>query len=261
MELRNAAIVLEDGTVIEGKSFGAKKISGGELVFHTGMSGYQEILSDPSYSGQIVVMTYPHIGNYGINAEDRESSTLHLSGFVVGQYQPLHRHWRSEESLHDHLHRFDVPGIFDVDTRMLTRKIRNQGSMKAVITSLEDLDQAKEMLLEMPPMEGQNLIAKVSTSKSYVWKSQDMSTGKGSLVVIDCGVKYNILRCFEELGISCVVLPPDSTREEILEYKPSGIFLSNGPGDPAAIEGLPAVVESFFGELPIFGICLGHQML
>ncbi|MEZ4704825.1 MAG: glutamine-hydrolyzing carbamoyl-phosphate synthase small subunit [Bdellovibrionota bacterium] len=260
MELKKAAIYLEDGTRLEGKSFGSNVTQGGEIVFHTGMTGYQEILTDPSYCGQIVVMTYPHIGNYGIHGADNESSSVHLSGFVVGDYPQKHKQWRSETSLHQFLMDHNIPGIFDVDTRMLTRKIRDRGSMRALI-SCEDLDTAKKKLSQVPSMEGQNLIHQVACKEPYVWENRTSQTHPITIVVVDCGIKWNILRSFDQLGVRCVVVPPLITAEAILSYKPNGLFLSNGPGDPAAVEGLPSVVEQLFGKMPIFGICLGHQML
>ncbi len=253
-----AKIALEDGTIFEGYSFGANGTRFGETVFNTSMTGYQEILTDPSYKGQIVAMTYPLIGNYGINSEDVESKRLFVEGFVVKEYSRIASNWRSQKSLDTYLKENDILGIAGIDTRALTRHIRLQGTMKTVI-STEDLDETSliEKAKASPGLIGRDLVKEVTSGRIQNWNGE----GKYKVVVIDCGVKFNILR--ELAGCSCqvIVVPAKTTSEEILKMKPDGVLLSNGPGDPQGVFYVVEMVKKLIGKLPIFGICLGHQML
>lgn len=257
-ESKKAKIVLEDGTVFSGCSFGACGEKCGEIVFNTSMTGYQEILTDPSYKEQIVTMTYPLIGNYGVNCEDVESRKVFLEGFVVREYSRISSNWRSQKSLDEYLKENNILGIEGVDTRALTRHIRLKGAMKAVI-STEGLDEKKLMdkLNFYPGLIGRDLIKDVTTDKVYSWNEK----GNYKVVVIDCGVKFNILRKLEEKGCEVRVVPYYMSSEEILEQRPDGILLSNGPGDPAGINYVVETVRKILGKVPIFGICLGHQIL
>ncbi|HID96182.1 MAG TPA: glutamine-hydrolyzing carbamoyl-phosphate synthase small subunit [Candidatus Latescibacteria bacterium] len=253
-----ALIALEDGRVFEGESFGASGERAGEVVFNTSMMGYQEILTDPSYKGQIVTMTYPLIGNYGVNEEDVESSKPWVEGFIVKEYSRIASNWRSQQRLDEYLKEHNIIGIEGVDTRALTRHIRVAGAMKAVI-STEDLD--RESLVkkakDSPGLIGRDLVKEVTSSQIQHW-SED---GRHRVVVIDCGVKFNILRELVNNGCRAIVVPAKTKAEEILELKPDGLLLSNGPGDPAGVPYVVETVKQFIGRLPIFGICLGHQML
>lgn len=256
--LRKAKIALEDGRVFSGFSFGTSREAYGEVVFNTSMSGYQEILTDPSYKGQIVTMTYPLIGNYGINPEDVESRKPFLEGFVVKECSCITSNWRSQKSLDEYLKENNIVGIEGIDTRALTRHIRLQGAMKAVI-SIEDLDDESlvKKAKESPGLIGRDLVKEVTSKKLQVWNNK----GKYKVIVIDCGVKFNILR--ELAGNNCQVtfLPAKTDARSILNMKPDGLLLSNGPGDPAGVPYVVETVKKLLGKLPIFGICLGHQML
>ena len=256
-----AKIALEDGRIFEGVSFGAARERIGEVVFNTSMFGYQEILTDPSYKGQIVAMTYLLIGNYGVNAEDVESRKPCVEGFVVREYSRVASNWRSEKSLDDYLREHDVVGIEGIDTRELTSHIRLQGAMKAVI-STEDVEDRRLVgkAKDSPGLIGRDLVKEVTCEQTYFWGNRE--TGRLKVVVIDCGVKYNILRELSRIGCRVVVVPAKTAAGEILWMNPDGVLLSNGPGDPA---GVPYVVDTVRQllecELPIMGICLGHQML
>ncbi|MDD5634714.1 MAG: glutamine-hydrolyzing carbamoyl-phosphate synthase small subunit [Candidatus Omnitrophica bacterium] len=253
-----AKIVLEDGRCFEGVSFGASGETFGEVVFNTSLAGYQEILTDPSYKGQIVTMTYPLIGNYGINYEDMESRKPFVEGFIVKENSRIASNWRSQKTLADYLKENNIVAIEGVDTRALTRHIRLKGSMKAVI-STKDLDE-KNLLKKVkkaPGLVGRDLVKEVTAGKLIPWNEK----GKYRVIVLDCGVKYNILRILAEKDCEVIVVPADTKAEDILQKSPDGVMLSNGPGDP---EGVPYVVENvkkIIGKVPIFGICLGHQML
>jgi carbamoyl-phosphate synthase small subunit len=270
-----AMLALEDGTVFRGESFGAKGERVGEVVFNTSMTGYQEILTDSSYKGQIVVMTYPLIGNYGCNDLDLESDGPQVEGFVVREYTARPSNWRSQESLTDFLGRHGVVGIQGVDTRALTRKLRIYGVMRGVI-STEDLDPDSlvEKARSAPPMEGSDLVRFVTCDEPYRWEGggtvnpvQGCDEGRSDpprfrVVAVDCGIKHNILRLLHDHGCSITVVPATTSSREILGYDPDGIFLSNGPGDPAALPYLVETVRELIGTgKPIFGICLGHQIL
>jgi carbamoyl-phosphate synthase small subunit len=258
-----AILALEDGTIFKGKSFGATGERFGEVVFNTSMTGYQEVITDPSYKGQIVAMTYPLIGNYGVNKEDVESRKPFLEGFVVKEYSKISSNWRSRKSLGDYLEENNIIGIEGIDTRQLTLHIRQAGAMKAVL-STQDFD--GKLLVERARnsagLVGIDLVKEVTIDKKYVWSD---GTGKSKkqfdIVVIDCGVKYNILRQLLKNNCKVIVVPAKTTAEEILKIKPDGLFLSNGPGDPAAVPYVVETTKKLLEKLPIFGICLGHQML
>jgi len=274
---RSALLVLEDGSTYHGRAFASSGETWGEVVFNTGMTGYQEIITDPSYKGQIVTMTYPLIGNYGINPEDMESGGIHLEGFIVKEYQPQPSNWRSRMSLKEFLESHGKLGVEGIDTRALTRRIRLAGAMRGILsTETEDIDLLLERVRAYPGLVGRDLIKEVTCTQPYLWKngapqslpSTDLPkshSGEGAgrlrVVVLDCGVKYNILRNLEKLGCEVLVLPATATGKEILSYSPDGVLLSNGPGDPAALPYIVEAAEHILGKVPIFGICLGHQIL
>jgi carbamoyl-phosphate synthase small subunit len=253
-----AALALEDGTIFRGSSFGATGQKSGEVVFNTSMAGYQEILTDPSYKGQIVTMTYTLIGNYGTNSEDVESRKPFVEAFVVRECSGLASSWRSEKTLDEYLKDNDIIGIEGIDTRALTRHIRLEGAMKAVI-STEDLDDTSliEKAKTSPGLIGRDLVREVTSDKAGDWNKQ----GKLKVVVLDCGVKFNILRELAACGCRVVVVPANTGAKEILKLKPDGVLLSNGPGDPAGVPYVVETVKGLIGRIPIFGICLGQQML
>jgi carbamoyl-phosphate synthase small subunit len=272
---RIAKLALEDGTVFTGTAFGAVDLpapTAGEVVFNTGMTGYQEILTDPSYSGQIVTMTYPHIGNYGVNLEDLESTKVQVAGFVVRELAHRESNYRSNKKLEQWLADQGVLGIAGIDTRALTRKLRIDGAMRGVISASE-LDDARlvEIARNSPSMNGANLAEVVSPECDRTWDETlgnwrpiqgDVAADKRRRVVaIDCGVKNNILRNLADRNCELVVVPHDASAKEILEHKPDGLFVSNGPGDPAAVTATIDTLRELRDKLPIFGICLGHQML
>ncbi len=251
-------IALEDGTIFEGNSFGAPGERTGEVVFNTSMTGYQEILTDPSYKGQMVTMTYPLIGNYGVNKEDIESSRPQVEGFIVKECSRITSNWRAEQSLEDYLKENDIIGVEGIDTRALTKHIRIAGAMKAII-STQDLDSSSliEKAKASPGLVGRDLVKEVTSKESYDWNNY----GKYRVVVIDCGVKYNILRELAKNGCQVTVVPAGMTADEILQFKPDGLLISNGPGDPAGVPYVAKTVKQLLGRLPIFGICLGQQIL
>ncbi len=261
MKLKKCKILFENGQILEGHSLGKIGLTGGEVCFNTGMTGYQEILTDPSYSGQIINMTYPHIGNYGVNDEDVESSRVQCAGFIVKQACDFPSNFRSVSSLDSYLNENEVVGIQDVDTRMITRLIRDEGAMNAVICSDEtQLPNLKNYLDELPNMNGLDLAKDVTCSEAYTFcKSTDSNGYK--IAAIDFGIKLNILRILKDFGCEIKVFPADTTSDEILEYNPDGLFLSNGPGDPEACTYAIQTVKELLGVKPIFGICLGHQIL
>ncbi len=274
-----ALIALEDGRIFEGRSFTGPGEVSGELVFNTSMTGYQEILTDPSYKGQIVTMTYPLIGNYGVTPEDEESLGIHLSAFVVREYEEDYSNWRATGDLGSYLKRHGILGIEQVDTRAITRHIRLAGAMKAVI-STEDLDEVSlvKKAKDSPGLVDADLATLVTCKRPYVWERgkilelDDVSPDRLSrlesaeqasfrIAIIDCGLKFNQLRLFAKRGCQCVVFPATVQAEQLLACEPSGIFLSNGPGDPAAVHHVIETVKELVGKRPIFGICLGHQIL
>lgn len=271
-----ALLVLADGSAYHGWSFGAPGTTIGEVVFNTGITGYQEVLTDPSYRGQIITFTYPELGNTGVNPEDEESSRPQIKGAIARNICTRPSNWRSTESLPDYLKRHDIPGIYGIDTRALTRRIRSAGAMNGAI-STEILDPA-DLLLQVqkaPSMAGLNLVKEVTTQTVYEWSDPTDSIWEFSatqtlpnekpltVVAIDFGIKRNILRRLASYGCRIIVVPVDTPVEEILKYNPDGIFLSNGPGDPAVvtegIETTKALLKSY--QKPMFGICMGHQIL
>jgi len=269
---RTAKLALEDGTVVTGRSFGAEGERAGEAVFNTSLMGYQEILTDPSYKGQIVVMTYPLIGNYGINTEDVESAVPCVEGFVVRELSRVRSNFRSTADLDTYLEEHGIPGIEGVDTRMLTRRIRIYGAMRAVLSTV-DLDDGSlvEKARSSAQMEGRDLVKVVTPKQPYDWNEPFTSEfaphlgwkpkRKYRVVVMDYGCKRSILRYLVEAGCSLRGVPATATAEEVLALEPDGVFLSNGPGDPAALDYAIAAIRGLVGRVPIFGICLGHQLL
>ena len=251
-------IALEDGAIFEGTSFGASGEKTGEVVFNTSMTGYQEILTDPSYKGQIVTMTYPLIGNYGVNEADFESSKPRAEGFIVKEYSRIYSNWRAENNLDDLLKEHGIIGLEGIDTRALTKHIRIAGAMKAVI-STESFERKNliNKAKSSPGLVGQDLVKEVTSEKYYDWNKK----GGRRVIVIDCGVKYNILRELSARECRVTVVPARTTAAEILEFKPDGLLISNGPGDPAEAPYVVETTKQLLGRLPIFGICLGHQIL
>lgn len=253
-----AILMLEDGTKFLGRSFGSIGKTFGEVCFNTGTTGYQEILTDPSYAMQIVTMTAPHIGNYGINDEDVESNKIQVSGFVIKEESTLTSNWRSQNSIGEYLRSENIVGIKDIDTRSLTIHLRNHGAMNGVICSEEyDKNILRQELNNYPSMKGMDLAKIVSTKNEFIYSKKGMK----KVVVLDFGVKKNILRIFQKLDCCVTVLPANTSAEKILSLNPDGIFLSNGPGDPAAVTYAIETVKTLLGNKPIFGICLGHQIL
>ena len=261
--MKEAILYLEDGKHFIGQVLGASGETTGEVVFNTAMSGYQEILTDPSYAGQIVTMTYPLIGNYGVNDEDGESKKVFLKGFIAKEFCRTYSNYRATKSLLQYLEENQILALEGIDTRALTRHLRIFGAMKGLISTEEfDLARLKAKLSQVPSMEGSDWVQEVSTSHKYVWPA-DSSHGKVlfRVAAIDCGIKLNILRILSGLGCEIHVFPAKATFSDIQAVKPHGLFISNGPGDPAAVKYVIKTVQEFFGKLPIFGICLGHQIL
>ncbi|MDP1807983.1 MAG: glutamine-hydrolyzing carbamoyl-phosphate synthase small subunit [Actinomycetota bacterium] len=257
-----AILALEDGTVFRGFSYGAPGETTGEVVFNTSMIGYQEILTDPSYAGQIVTMTYPMIGNYGVNEEDDESNKIWVSGFVVREGVGSYSNWRATGGLEDRLKREGIVGIQEIDTRALTKRIRTVGAMRGIISST-DLSPAGLVAKAngAPGLLGQELVRRVTAGEAYEWQTGSRGKNRFKVVAIDYGIKTNILRSLEKIGCSVTVLPATASREDVLSLGPDGIFLSNGPGDPGEVEYAIRVIKELLGVKPIFGICLGHQLL
>lgn len=267
-----ALLVLEDGTVFKGYAFAGRGRSLGEVVFNTAMTGYQEVLTDPSYKGQIVAMTYPLTGTYGINDDDMESAAVQVEGFIVKEYQDFASNWRSNRTLADFLNEHGKIGIEGIDTRALTRHIRLAGAMRGVIAT--DTDRVSELLDQVqayPGLTGIDMVQHVTCQKPYRWRNGPLpATTRPTwsedhpglrVATLDCGVKYNILRKLEQTGCQVIVFPAHTKAEEILATKPDGIFLSNGPGDPAALDYVVDTVKDLLGKRPVFGICLGHQVM
>jgi carbamoyl-phosphate synthase small subunit len=288
--MNQALIALEDGRAFHGEGFGAPGTTVGEICFNTSMTGYQEVLTDPSYRGQIVTMTYPLIGNYGVNNLDGESREPHVRGFVVGELSQISSSWRASGSLGDYLKKWNVCGIQGIDTRALTKHLRVRGAMRACLsTEIKEPLEAVQRALNSPPMTGSDYVKEVTTREPYEWDpedklSRDWTIVKGSgehpgevlengqvlkplppirrkVVAYDYGIKFNILRRLRQHGCKVTVVPATTTAEEVLAMKPDGVFLSNGPGDPGALPYLSDELKKLFGRCPIFGICLGHQLL
>ncbi len=255
-----AILAIEDGTVLEGRAVGAQGEATGELVFNTSMTGYQEVITDPSYAGQVVTMTYPLIGNYGVNDEDIESRQPFLRGFVMHEccFEPSS--WRSQKSLPEYLKQNGIVAIDGVDTRRITTLLRTQGAKKVCI-STEDSDHERlvQKAKDSPDMAGSDYVKEVTVDEAYEWDQE--SDGKHHVVAIDYGIKYNILRLLTEYGCRVTVVPATTSSDEILSLEPDGVFLSNGPGDPAALPYVYPAIEGLIGKKVIFGICLGHQVL
>ncbi len=270
-----ALLMLADGTSFEGWSFGAKGTTLGEVVFNTGMTGYQEVLTDPSYCGQIVTFTYPELGNTGVNLDDEESSHPQVKGVIARNITHRPSNWRSTESLPDYLMRHNIIGIYGLDTRALTRKIRSVGAMNgAISTEILDYTELLRRVQLTPSMAGLNLVKEVTTKEVYEWSTptdshwefnpRNKKTDQETLTVVavDFGVKRNILRRLASYGCRVIVVPANTPAEEILKYNPDGIFLSNGPGDPSAVEeGIEVTKALIKAGKPTFGICMGHQIL
>jgi carbamoyl-phosphate synthase small subunit len=262
-----AHLVLADGTRFSGIRFGAEGVATGEAVFTTGMTGYEEVLTDPSYCGQIVTMTAPQIGNTGINLEDGEAKRPALRGFVLRELSAVESNWRTKESLDAYLRRQGVVGISGVDTRTLTRHIRDHGAQLAALGT-EDPATLHDRAKAATPMIGLDLTGEVTTSKPYswtegsgVWSQQREGARPWHVVAVDFGVKLNILRCLVDEGCKVTVVPATATADDVLALEPDGVFLSNGPGDPAAVTAGIGTVRALLGKRPIFGICLGHQLM
>ena len=282
----DAVLALEDGTIYRGKGFGASAEACGEVCFNTSMTGYQEILTDPSYKGQIVTMTYPQIGNYGVNLQDVESWRPHVAGFVIRELSRVVSNWRADFSLPEYLEKYGLPGIEGIDTRALTKRLRVRGAMKGFISTKGLSDQeALERARNWPGIVGVDYVKEVTHKEPFLWDEQDQQSAafklvhgpspadarnmRGALppadvpiVAYDFGMKYNILRRLRQRGFKVQVVPANTPAKEVLKYKPAGIFLSNGPGDPAALGHIVGEVKELVETgVPIFGICLGHQIL
>ena len=271
----SAKLALEDGTVYSGIAFGAIGEVDGEVCFNTSMTGYQEILTDPSYRGQIVAMTYPQIGNYGVNLEDVESSRPHLAGFIVRELSRQHSNFRADGDLHSYLERYNIVGIAGIDTRSLVRRIRTKGAMKGVLSSVDDVDESLVAKAKSSPgLVGRDLVREVVSNETRAWNeslsewaeivaTKPNEASRPRIVALDFGMKWNIARHLYHLGCDVVIMPgTHATADQVLAENPDGVFLSNGPGDPEpltyAIETIRGILES---EKPVFGICLGHQLL
>jgi len=264
----DAILYLERGHLFEGLGFGAEVCKGGEAVFNTGMTGYQEIFTDPSYCRQIVVMTYPHIGNTGVNSDDPESKRMDLSGVVTRQFCAEASSWRSRETLGQYLANGGIPIISDIDTRAVTQILRSEGAQRAVIFP-KDLAKGKALsdfaqvaLKDVPDMEGQELVSLVSTKDPYEFTlSEESRSDAGTFVVYDYGVKSNILRHLKRRRFKVMVVPYNYPYQDVLAFKPVGVVLSNGPGDPATVKGAVEEIQSVIGKVPVLAICMGHQLL
>ncbi len=268
--MKKAILALEDGVWFEGEGFGAEGETFGEVVFNTGLSGYQEVLTDPSYKGQMVCMTYPHIGNYGINEADVESSRPWVEGFIIKELSPIVSNYRSTTTLDAYLRKYNILGIQGIDTRKLVKHLRTVGAKKAVISTIEfDPKKLVKKAKASPSIVGVDLVKEVMCSKAHAFEEVmpaefawgDNRKKKFKVVAVDSGIKQNILRKLNQHGFEVHVVPASATAEEILAVKPDGLFLSNGPGDPAAVQYLVKTVKSLIGKLPMFGICLGHQII
>ncbi len=271
--MEQAVLALEDGTVFEGTSFGASTQRTGEVVFNTAITGYQEIFTDPSYCGQIVVLTNPQIGNYGTSQSDSEASSPYIEGLVAREISPIASNWRSSEKAEHFLSKHGIPVIGDVDTRKLVRLLRERGALRGIIaTGEQNHEQLIHAARHAPSMSGQNLVSRVSTAKSYSWTESitpvSASDKPGApnetqfhVVAYDYGIKRNILRHLVQIGSRLTVVPADTSAKDVLALNPDGVFLSNGPGDPETLERQVTEVKQLIGRVPVFGICLGHQIL
>ncbi len=274
-----AILALEDGRLFHGRAFGQPGTSTGEICFNTSMTGYQEVITDPSYRGQIVTMTYPQIGNYGINPDDAESASPHVRGFVIGELSPVASNYRSRQTLAEYFTEHGILGIEWVDTRALTKHLRSSGAMRACLTTELSENEAIEAAKNSAPMEGADFVKEVSTAEGYSWEQDSRRftlpntiTGqegnwaelppiKHRIVAYDFGIKYNILRRLRQSGFDVQVVNARTKASDVLSLNPDGIFLSNGPGDPAALGYIHEEIKQLIGKKPIFGICLGNQIL
>ncbi len=273
-----AILALEDGRIFKCSSFTGDGEAGAEVVFNTGMSGYQEVLTDPSYSGQMVTMTYPLVGNYGVNTEDVESDRVQVAAFLMREYQEFYSNYRATGSLRDYLQSQNIMGVEDLDTRALTRHLRNTGAMRGFIsTRIPDPEKCIQKARELPGMQGQDLASLVTTPTAYRWvdgkpellepdlgldKNIWQNNGKKlTVAAFDFGIKYNIIRCLEAAGFEVVVVPAATGADTIRAMSPDGVFLSNGPGDPEPVAYAAETMRDLLGDFPMFGICLGHQIL
>jgi carbamoyl-phosphate synthase small subunit len=266
-----ASLVLRDGRVFHGEALGAVGETSGEVIFNTAMSGYQEILTDPSYRGQIVAMTYPLIGNYGVNDEDAESHRAWVNGFIVKEASVIASSWRSRLSLDEYLRRHQIVGLSGIDTRALTRHLRDHGAQEGIISSVEsNVETLRERARELPGLVGRDLVREVTSDRPYAWREGvwDAARGYGAaapsrfrVVAYDAGIKHNILRQLASCGCEVTVVPATTPAAAVLEHKPDGVFLSNGPGDPEGVPYLIDAVRALLPRVPVFGICLGHQIM
>jgi len=274
-----AILALEDGRTFEGEAFGYTGTTTGEACFNTSMTGYQEIITDPSYRGQIVAMTYPMIGNYGVNPEDAESSQPHVRGFVIGELSPVASNWRSRQSLPDYFSEHKIIGIQGIDTRALTKHLRSAGAMRSCISTELSAEDAVKAAQDAHPMEGSDFVKEVSTESAYLWDGEsrewtipnactnqegtykELPEVKYNIVAYDFGIKWDILRHLRQGGFNVTVVNSRTPADDVLAMNPDGVFLSNGPGDPAALDYIHAEVKKLLGKTPLFGICLGHQIL
>jgi carbamoyl-phosphate synthase small subunit len=259
-----AILALEDGRVFEGRSFGAEGETSGEVVFNTSMFGYQEILTDPSYAGQIVVMTYPHIGNYGVNEEDAESRRPFVEGFVAREFSSTWSNWRGQGSLEEYLKRHGIVGISEVDTRAIVRHIRTKGALRGIISTANlDSQGSVERARGVTSMVGCDLASSVTCKDPYSWKSapNEGAAAQFKVVAYDYGIKWNILNNLVRVGCAVTVVPAFTDADQVLAMNPDGVFLSNGPGDPEPVEYAVKNIRRLLGRVPVFGICLGHQLM
>ena len=269
-----AILALEDGRIFRGKGYGAKAECYGEVVFNTSLTGYQEIFTDPSYAGQIVVLTNPQIGNYGTNPEDNEAVRPFIEGLVVREFSPISSNWRSQQAADEYLERFNIPVIADLDSRALVRHLRTHGVMRGVVSLIEsDPDKLVAKARSIPKMDGTDLARVVSTKQRYSWNQGPILTYAGQpvkefsperalhVVAYDYGIKQNILRMLVDQGCNVTVVPAETSAEDVLALKPDGVFLSNGPGDPEPVTYAHDSIRKLAGKTPIFGICLGHQLV
>jgi len=271
--LSPAVLALEDGSVFEGRSFGAPAERAGEVVFNTSLTGYQEIFTDPSYAGQIVILTNPQIGNYGTSAEDNESARPYIEGLVVREFSPIASNWRSDELARTYLEKQNIPVVSEIDTRALVRHLRSRGVMRGVLSAIEtDAKILVEKARSIPTMAGLDLASRVSTPSQYQWTHAVDPCSPSELVprapeprhhvvAYDFGIKQNILRRLAQVGCRTTVVPALTSAEDVMALQPDGVFLSNGPGDPEPLETQVANIQKLIGKVPIFGICLGHQLL
>ncbi|HWC17319.1 MAG TPA: glutamine-hydrolyzing carbamoyl-phosphate synthase small subunit [Terriglobales bacterium] len=269
-----AILALEDGRIFRGKGYGAKAECYGEVVFNTSLTGYQEIFTDPSYAGQIVVLTNPQIGNYGTNPEDNEAVRPFIEGLVVREFSPISSNWRSQQAADEYLERFNIPVIADLDSRALVRHLRTHGVMRGVISLIEsDPDKLVAKARSIPKMDGTDLARVVSTKQRYSWNQGPIVTSPSQhtkevdpesalhVVAYDYGIKQNILRMLVDQGCNVTVVPAETSAQDVLSLKPDGVFLSNGPGDPEPVTYAQENIRKLAGKTPVFGICLGHQLV